>query len=167
MGKRDSSESEWDTGIYVLGAFKLDHLQPVKLILFQKMSTSSPFILTGRSNFLLPQREEERKQQRLKMGKRESPNSEWDTGVPDPGAFKLDHLQPVKLFLFQKNFHLFTFHTGTSNFLLPQRHEGRKEGGKWKKENGRRKMGKRNSQKWMRPAGFWNLSNQTSPFAAF
>ena len=36
MGKRESPKSEWDTGVSVLGAFKLDHLQPVKLILSQK-----------------------------------------------------------------------------------------------------------------------------------
>ena len=32
-------------GVYVLGAFKLDPLQPVKLILFQKISTFQIFIL--------------------------------------------------------------------------------------------------------------------------
>ena len=45
------------------------------------------------SHFLLPQREKERKQQRLEMGKRESPKSGWDTGVSVLGVFKLDHLQ--------------------------------------------------------------------------
>ena len=34
--------------------------------------------------------------------KRELLKSEWDTGVSDPGAFKLDNLEPVKLILFQK-----------------------------------------------------------------
>ena len=43
----------------------------------------------------------EREEGRLKMGKRESPKSEWDTGVSDLGAFKLDHLQPAKLILSQ------------------------------------------------------------------
>ena len=55
---------------------------------------------TGRSNFLLPQRKEGRKEQGLKMGKRKSPKSEWNTGVSDLWAFKMDHLRPVKLILF-------------------------------------------------------------------
>ena len=51
------------------------------------------------------------------------------TGVSDPGAFKLDHLQPVKMILSKKTFHLSTFHTGGSHFLLPQRE--RKRGSSW------------------------------------
>ena len=39
MGKRNSLISEWDTGVSVIGAFKVDHLQPVELILFQNIST--------------------------------------------------------------------------------------------------------------------------------
>ena len=170
MGKRQLSKSEWDTGVSDLMAFKLDHLQTVKLILFRKMSTllfSLPYII---NHFLLPQREEGRKGQGLKrghgnsrkvnetqgfltlghsnwticsllswfcsikfptfslsfwgvqflitpgrgrkeaagaeMGKWDSPKSEWDTGVSDPGAFKLDYLQPVKQILFQRIFTL-------------------------------------------------------------
>ena len=171
MRKRESPKSLWDTGASVLGAFKLDHLQHVKLILFQNFSIFLPFILggpipyyprerkkgssrgrkwgkgnhpkvnetqgfqylghsnwticsllnifvrkcfhlftfhNGRSNFFLPQREEEGKQQGQKMGKRDSPKSECDTGVSDFGAFKLDHLQPVELILSQ-NFSNFPF----------------------------------------------------------
>ena len=37
-----SPKSEWDTGVPVLGAFKLDHLQPVKQILFKNVSTFLP-----------------------------------------------------------------------------------------------------------------------------
>ena len=54
------------------------------------------------SNFLLPQRGEERKEQGQKRGKRESPKSEWDTVVSVLGAIKLEHLMPVELILFQK-----------------------------------------------------------------
>ena len=43
--KRDLSKSEWDTGVSVLWALKLDHLQPVKLILFQYFFNFLPFIL--------------------------------------------------------------------------------------------------------------------------
>ena len=38
MGKRESPKSGWDTGFSVLRAFKLDHLQPDKLILLRKFS---------------------------------------------------------------------------------------------------------------------------------
>ena len=64
-------------GVSVLGAFKLDHLQPVKLILSQNVPPSG--------------REEGRKQQGEIMGK-------W---VYDPEAFTLDHSPPIKLILFQ------------------------------------------------------------------
>ena len=37
-----------------------------------------------------------------------------------PGAFKLDHLQPIEPLLFQKIFNFFTFLLG-GQFLLPQR----------------------------------------------
>ena len=46
---------------------------------------------TGMSNSLLPQSEEERKQQGLEMGKGFAQNG-WDTGFSALGAFKLDHL---------------------------------------------------------------------------
>ena len=41
MGKGIHSKV-YVTGDFVLGAFKLDHLQPVKLILFQNISTFLP-----------------------------------------------------------------------------------------------------------------------------
>ena len=41
---------------------------------------------------LLPKKEDGRKEQGLKIGKRESPKSESDTGVSEFGAYKLDHL---------------------------------------------------------------------------
>ena len=56
MGKWNSSnpKSEWERGFSVSGAFKLDHLQPIKPILFQKIFNFFTFILGGQ--FLLPQR---------------------------------------------------------------------------------------------------------------
>ena len=42
MGKRESPKSERDTRVSDLGTFKLDNLQPVKLILFPKISTFLP-----------------------------------------------------------------------------------------------------------------------------
>ena len=46
MGKRESPKSEIDTGVSVLGAFKLNLLQHVKLILFQKFTTAECFLLS-------------------------------------------------------------------------------------------------------------------------
>ena len=56
MEKRNSSNSktEWDRGVSVPGAFKLDHLQPFKPILLWKIFNFFNFILG--SQFLLPQR---------------------------------------------------------------------------------------------------------------
>ena len=44
-----------------------------------------------------------------------------DTGVVVPGAFKLDHLQPVKQILFQKfsNFLIFTY-WGVQFLITPE-----------------------------------------------
>ena len=82
---------------------------------------------TGRSNSLLPQREEGRKEQGLKMGKRESPRSKWDTGISDLGAFKLDHFQPIKLILFKKMFRLFYLASHNKPFnITPERGRARK-----------------------------------------
>ena len=48
------SQYGWDWGVSVPGAFKLDHLQPFKPILFWNFSNFFTFILG--SQFLLPQR---------------------------------------------------------------------------------------------------------------
>ena len=47
MGKGNHPKVNGDTGVSVPVAFKLDHLQPVKLTLFQKCSTFLPFMLGG------------------------------------------------------------------------------------------------------------------------
>ena len=147
--KRNSPKNWWLTEVTVLMAFKLDHLQPVELIMFQNFTILLIFILgrpipyyprergwkfekgftqkwrthrgfstwgiqtgpfaacwtdfvpkfyhpfdldTGEANSLLPQRE-------AGNGKRDSPKNGWHPGVSVLGAFKLDHLQPVKLIL--------------------------------------------------------------------
>ena len=60
-----------------LGAFKLDHSQPAKLILFQKIFPFLSFILGGPIPYYPRERKGGRGQaQGLKMGKRESPKSE-------------------------------------------------------------------------------------------
>ena len=94
--KSELFKSEWDTGVPDPRAFKLDHLQPVKQILLQKIS---PFYPASHNKPFLITPERGRKAENWK---RELPKSEWDTGVSDPGAFKLNHLQPVKLILFHE-----------------------------------------------------------------
>ena len=76
------------------GAFKLDHLQPVEPIMFLKFSNFCTFILEANSYY----------PRRLIMRKGNSPNSKngWYRGVSVPGAFKLDHLQPVEPILYLK-----------------------------------------------------------------
>ena len=79
----------------------LDHLQPVSPILFHKFSNFSTFILGANSYY----------PRGLIMGKGNSHNSRngLDRGVSVPGAFKLDHLHPVKPILFFKFYNFFTF----------------------------------------------------------
>ena len=103
------------------GEFQLDHLQSVKQILFPKFYNFFTFILEANSYY----------PRGLIMRKGNSPNSRngLDRGVSVPGAFKLDHLQPVKPILFPKFYNFFTFMVG-GKFLLPQGEEG------WKWENG-------------------------------
>ena len=57
-------------------------------------------------------------------------------GVSDPGAFKRNHLQLVKLILFQKKIHLFTQPPIINPFFMRTGQRGRKEGAG--AENGKR-----------------------------
>ena len=90
----------------------------------------------------------------LIMEKRDSSNFkiEWDKGFSVPGAFKLDHLQPIEPILLQKISNFFIFILG-SQFLLPQRANN----GKWEFIQ---------PQNWMRQrvSSAWGI--QTRPFAA-
>ena len=113
-GKMEISQPEWGTGIWVPGAFKLDHLQPVKPILFPNFSTFYIFILG--SPFLLPQT-----RGLIIMGRGDSHNSKngWDWGVSVPmGHSNWTTCSPLSPFLF-RTFNCFTFILG-SPFLLPQ-----------------------------------------------
>ena len=88
------------------------------------------------------------------LGKRKSPNSKigWERGFPVPGAFKPDHLQPIKPLLFQNFYNFFTFILG-GQFLLPQRAN----------------IGKREFtqlQNWMRQRGLTARAIQSGPFAS-
>ena len=97
------------------GAFKLDHLKPIKPILFSKFYNFFTFILEANSYY----------PRGLIMRKGNSHNSRngLDRGGSEPGAFKLDHLQHVKPILFKQIFIFFTFML-EGQFLLPQREEG-------------------------------------------
>ena len=79
-------------GVSVPGAFKQDHFQPVKPILFCKFYNFFTFILEADSYY----------PRGLIMRKRNSHNSRngLDRGVSVPEAFKQDHFQPVKPILF-------------------------------------------------------------------
>ena len=118
-------------------AFKMDHLQPVKLILFKKIP---PFLPAFHNKLFLITAERRGKEGAgAENWKREFFKSGRNQGLCVPGAFKLDHLQPVKLILLQKKVHLFTQPPIINHFLLVQREEGRKEQGL--------KIGKGNSSK--------------------
>ena len=91
-------------------------------------------------------------------GERESLKSEWDTGVFDIGAFKFDHLQPVKLILFLKFSIFFYFSYCEVPFIItPER--GRKE----RTGPGNGEMGI--TQKWIRQRGSCLWGIQIRPFA--
>ena len=94
------------------GQFKLDHLQPIKPFLFPNFSIFFTFILGGQ--FLLPQRANigKRAISQLKNWTRQRVSSAW--------AFKLGHMHPFKTLLYWNISIFFTFILG-GQFLLPQR----------------------------------------------
>ena len=126
------------------GAFKLDHLQPVKLIFI----SSSPSY--WESNYLLPERE-----RKAEYEKTDSLKSEWDTGVSVPVAFKLDHLQPVKLNLSKNISNFLIFILGLPFPITPESNFQR--GGNEKKGI---------TQEWGRHRVLCTWGIQTLPFAA-
>ena len=90
----------------------------------------------------------------LIMGNGESPNSriEWEWHFSVPGAFKLDHLQPIKELLFPYFSNFSTFILG-GQFLLSQRANI----GTWRITQ---------LKNWMRVATLSAWGIQTGPFAA-
>ena len=125
-------------GFSVLGAFKLDHLQPVELILSHNFFD----LYTGESNSLLLQR--------VEMRKRDSPKNGRDTEGSVLGAFKLDNLQPVELILSHNVSIILIFILGSPIPYYPR---------EWKLE-------KEFTQKWMSHWGFCTWGCQTGPFSA-
>ena len=94
--KRELPKSGWHTGVSDLGAFKLDHWQPVDLILSRNYSAFLPSLPWQPNSLYCRERKEGAG---AGNWKRELPKSGWHTGVSDLGAFKLDHWQPVELIL--------------------------------------------------------------------
>ena len=74
--KGDSLKSEWNTRVSVLGAFKLDHFQPVKLILLQNFSTFLIFII-GSPIPYYPREGKRGKGNPLEMNEKEDPRVPW------------------------------------------------------------------------------------------
>ena len=120
-GKMEFSQPKCERWISVPGAFKLDHLQPVEPILFCIFSNFAPSY--WRANSYYP-REGKTEKRKMELSQLES-----ESGISVPGAFKLDHLQPIKPMFFPKFSNFFTFIQG-GQFLLPQRGDD----WKWKLE---------------------------------
>ena len=143
-GNSLNSRNGLDREVSVPGAFKLDHLQPVKPILFLKFSKFCTFILGAISYY----------PRRPIMRKGNSPNSRngLDRGVWVPGAFKLDHLHPVEPILFSKFYNFFTLILGPNSYyprgLIMEKREFS------------------HLQKWTRERGFSAWGIQTGPVAA-
>ena len=112
--KGDSSNFKmwWDRVVSVPGPFKLDHLQLIEPILFQKIFNFFTFILGGQ--FLLPQRANNGKRGfiQLQNWMRQRGFSAWgiQTG---PFAAHWAHFVP-------KDFQLFHLHTGRPILITPE-----------------------------------------------
>ena len=131
-GNSPNSRNRQDRGVSVPGAFKLGHLQPVEPILFPKFCNFFTFILGGPILITLERRGAEN-------GKMEFTQPEVDKGISVPGAFKLDHFQPVEQIFFPQIFQLFHFYIGGPILITPER-RGLKMG-KWNSPNQRQTKG--------------------------
>ena len=100
-GNSSNSRNGLVRGVCVPGAFKLDHLHPVKPILFSKFYNFSSFIQEATSYY--------RRGLIMREGNSSNARNGLDRGVCVPWAFKPDHLQPVKQILLPKFYHFFTF----------------------------------------------------------
>ena len=144
---------KWFQGACDPGAFKLDHLQPVKLILFQKISNFLLFILGGPISYYPRERKEG------KWGKGKHPKVNETLGFQTLGHSNWTTCSLLSWFC-SKMFPLFYLSYWEVQFLItPER--GRKEAAG--AEIG--KMGI--TQKWMRHRGFSTWGIQIGPFAAW
>ena len=156
MGKRDSHKSEWDTGVSVPGAFKLDHLQPVQLILLPNFPTFLSFILGGPISYYPSERK-----------KGSSRGWKWEKGIhtkvnETQGFQYLGHSNWTICSLFSRFCSLIFPPSCLSywevQFLITQE-IGRKEAA------GAEIGEKGFTQKWMRHRGFSTWGIKKGPFA--
>ena len=133
-----------DRGVWVPGAFKLDHLQPVRPLLFPQFSNFFTFILGGQ--FLLPQRANTEKREffQLQNWTRQRGLGAWGIRIGPFAACEAN-------FIF-KILQLFHFYTG-GHFLLHNR-----------ANNEKREFSQLHI--WMRQGGLGAWGIQTGPFAA-
>ena len=127
--KRDSLKSGWDTGVSVPGAFKLDHLQTVELILFQKISIFFIFILGVQLSIATETGRAGAGNEKKGFTQKWMRHRDFSTlGIQiGPFATCWAHFVP-------KNFHLFDFHTGSPIIYYPRdRKRGSSRGWKWEK----------------------------------
>ena len=114
MGKGNSLNFQygWHRGVWVPWAFKLEHLQPVKPILFWKFSNFFTFILGAQ--FLLTQRANKGNCEffRPQNWTRQRVFSAWDIQT---GPFA-----SLKATFVPKNLQLFHFHTGEPILITPE-----------------------------------------------
>ena len=127
-GKKELFQSEWHQGVYDPGAFKLDHLQPVKQILFQNIShfypisNSKPIIFTPETGM------EEEAGLGLNMRKGNSPKVNETQGLLTLGQSNWTICSLLNRFC-SKIFPIFTLPPIINQFSLLQRQGGRKEQG--------------------------------------
>ena len=97
--------------VYSLSAWKLEYIKSIdsKIDLYF-ISAAFPFYCMHRKGYHTV-----------------GPKIEWQQGVYDPGAFKLDHLHHLKPLLFWKFFDLFHFHTGRPILITPEANNGKRE----------------------------------------
>ena len=114
IGKGNSSNPKiaWERGFSVPGVFKLDHVQPIKPILFQKIVNFFTFILGGQ--FLLPQRANNGKREftQLQNWMRQMGFSAW--------GIQTRPIAATKALFVPEDFQLFHFHIGRPILITPE-----------------------------------------------
>ena len=140
-GKLEFSQPECERGILVPGAFKLDHLQPVKPILFPRFSNFFTFILGANSYYP--------REWQTENGEMEITQSLFESGISVPGAFKLDHLQPVEPILFPRFSNFFTFILGVNSYYPRE----------WETENGKMEFSQPECERGISVPGAFKLDN--------
>ena len=145
-GNSPNSESEWDRGFSVPGAWHSNWTTCIPLNPLCSENFAAFSLSYWEANSYYPRG--------LIMEKGNSPNSQywWDWGVSVPWAFKLDHVQPFKPILFWTISNFLTFILGANSYYPRGLIMGK---GKFLQ-----------LPIWMRQRGFSALGIQTGPLAA-